>query len=257
MSEKTVLVTGASRGIGAATARAVIAVGANVALMARSATDLQDLADELGERALPTPGDVKDPEDCQQVIGRVTAHFGGLDALVNNAGVLEPIAPIDGGLVMDWENNLKINLFGPILMSRLALPFLRQVHGVIVQISSGAAVKVVPGWAAYCTSKAGLNHFNRCLAAEEPEITTLAFRPGVVDTAMQTLIRAKGADGMPENEHARFVRYKEKGQLRDPEYVGRVIAALALQAPPEWSGEFLDIGEERVQKLVEANEESA
>ena len=254
MPAKTLLITGASRGIGAAAARAAVAQGANVALMARSATELQKMEAELGAKALATPGDVRNLEDCQAAVARATAHFGGLDALVNNAGVLEPLAPIAESLALDWETNLQINLLGPVLLTQLTLPWLRQARGVVLNISSGAAVKAIPGWAAYCTSKAGLNHFTRCLAEEEAEITALAFRPGVVDTGMQVEVRQKGDQAMQAEQHARYLEYKKSGKLLDPAYVGRIVAALALKAPKAWSGEFIDIRDERVQALLESEE---
>jgi NAD(P)-dependent dehydrogenase (short-subunit alcohol dehydrogenase family) len=130
------------------------------------------------------------------------------------------------------------------------LPFLRENLGRVINVSSGAAVRAIAGSAGYCVSKAALNQFNKVLAAEEDEITAIAVRPGVVDTPMQTLVRAEGQTGMPQEVHKAFVRYHEKGELLPPEVPGHTIAVLALHAPNEWSGEFLSWDEDRVQKLV-------
>jgi NAD(P)-dependent dehydrogenase (short-subunit alcohol dehydrogenase family) len=116
-----------------------------------------------------------------------------------------------------------------------------------VNISSGAAVKAIEGWSAYCVAKAGLTHLTRLLAAEEPEIITVALRPGVVDTAMQTLIRSEGAKAMAAEKWASFRELKETGQLLDPSIPAGKIAWLALQAPAALSGSFLDYDDPRIE----------
>jgi NAD(P)-dependent dehydrogenase (short-subunit alcohol dehydrogenase family) len=253
MTESTVLITGASRGLGAATAQMSAELGANVVLMARSADNLQSVAAEIrasGRQALVVVADVSVAADCQRAVAQAVQHFGGLDAVVNNAGVLEPIAPIAEGDPQAWQDNLATNVLGPVMITRAALPHLRQRKGRVLNVSSGAAIYVIPGWAAYCVAKAAVNHFTRAIAEEEPDVTAVAFRPGVVDTAMQATIRAEGREGMPPEEHARFVRYYQEGELLPPEVPGCALAVLALYAPHEWSGEFIPWDEERVQSLV-------
>jgi NAD(P)-dependent dehydrogenase (short-subunit alcohol dehydrogenase family) len=253
MTNSTVLVSGASRGLGAATARITAQLGANVALIARSEGDLKAVAEEIqgkGGQSLPLVGDVSQAEDCRRAVAETIGRFGQLDAVVNNAGVLGPIAPIAEGQPEDWEKNWAVNVLGPVLLTQAALPHLRKREGRVVSVSSGAAVKVIPGWAAYCTAKAALNHFTRLLAAEEPSITAIALRPGVVDTAMQALIRRVGAKGMPAEVHDRFVRYHEEGELLPPEAPGCTLAVLALYVPHEWSGAFLPWDNKEVQSLV-------
>jgi NAD(P)-dependent dehydrogenase (short-subunit alcohol dehydrogenase family) len=249
----TILVTGASRGLGAATARMAAELGANVALVARSEDDLRAVAEEIredGGQALVVTGDVSRAEDCRRAVGATVEHFRGLDAVVNNAGILEPIAPLAEGDTQAWERNLTVNVLGPVLVTQAALPHLRQREGRVLNVSSGAAVHIIPGWSAYCVAKAAVNHLTRAIAEEEPEVTALAFRPGVVDTAMQAAIRDTGGQGMPEEEYGRFVRYYEQGELLPPEVPGCALAVLALFAPHEWSGEFIAWDEERVQSLV-------
>jgi NAD(P)-dependent dehydrogenase (short-subunit alcohol dehydrogenase family) len=253
MVETAVIVTGASRGLGAATARLAAQLGAGVALVARSAGDLEQVAREIrdaGGQALPLEGDVTRMEDCERVVAGTVERFGGLDALVNNAGILEPIAPLAEMEAGAWEKNWAVNVLGPALMTRVALPHLRKRQGRILNVSSGAAVHAIPGWGAYCLAKAAINQFGRMLAAEEPEVTCLSFRPGVVDTAMQATIRREGARGMPGEVHERFVRYHQAGELLPPEAPGCGLAVLALYAPRAWSGEFLSWDEEQVQALV-------
>ncbi len=253
MSTQTVLITGASRGLGAATARIAAQMGANAALMARSADGLASVAQEIqatGRETLLIVGDVRVAGDCWRAVEETVEHFGQLDGLVNNAGMIGPIAPIDRWDPEAWQENWATNVLGPVLLTQAALPHLRSCAGRVINVSSGAAVNVISGWAAFCAAKAALNHWTRALAKEEPDITAIAFRPGVVDTAMQAAIRREGAEAMPEEVYNRFVRYFEEGELLPPEVPGCSLAILALHAPHEWSGSFLPWNSEEVLSLV-------
>lgn len=253
MPAPTIIVTGASRGLGAATARILGERGVNIVLNARSMNDLQGVAksiDSRGKQVLAIAGDVSREGDCRDLVHQAVQRFGRLDALINNAGVLQPIAPIAAADPQQWVQNMLINLFGPFALTHYALPQLRQSRGRIVNVSSGAAVGANSGWSAYCAAKAGLNHFTRVLAVEEPDVVSLSFRPGVVDTAMQRTIREEGAGGMPPESHQKFQNYYESGQLLAPDVPGRALAALALHAPRDWSGDFVAWDEERVQALL-------
>ncbi len=253
MIQPTVIITGASRGLGAATARIAAQMGAHVILNARSAIELAAVAQEIvetGGRATAVAGDVSIFTDCEKMVQTALAATGRLDALINNAGLIQPIAPIAEADPEGWAALLRVNLLGPVQLTRLALPHLRTSKGRLIHVSSGAAVNPVPGWGAYCASKAALNHFNQVLAAEEPDIITLTFRPGVVDTAMQAVIRQDGQKGMPAGDHGRFVSLHHKGELLPPEKPGRALAALALHAPAAWSGDFVQWDDARVQALI-------
>lgn len=253
MTDLTILITGASRGMGAAVARAAAQLGANVTLMARSAGDLEAVAEEVrgaGGRALVIPGDVSRPEDDELVVATTVEQFGGLDALVNNAGILGPVGPLAEAEAGAWTENWAINVLGPVLLTRAALPHLRQRKGRVINVSSGAAVNAVPGWGAYCLSKAAITHLTRMIAAEEPDVTAISFRPGVVDTDMQATIRREGAQGMPRELYERFVDYHRQRVLLPPAVPGCALAVLAFYAPEEWSGSFLSWDDEQVQSLV-------
>lgn len=260
MTAKTIIITGASRGLGAAAARILGGEGVNVVLNARSADDLEVVANEIdpqGKRVLVVPGDASREADCRDLVRQTVEHFGRLDGLINNAGVLHPIAPVAKADPQLWQTNIAVNLLGPFYLTHYALPHLREARGRVINVSSGSAVSVTEGWSAYCAAKAGLNHFTRVLAAEEPQVVALAFRPGVVDTEMQRTIREQGRDGMPAQSHQKFVQYHEQEELLPPEVPGRALVALALAAPHEWSGEFLRWNEERVQTLVLRRKPSA
>ena len=256
IEKKTLIVTGASRGLGAAIATIGAVMGANVVITARSTEALQAVAGQIraaGGRVLAVAGDVSQAEDCQAVIQKTLDQFGRIDGLINNAGVIEPIARFAQANLQAWQQNWSINFLGPVMLSQMALPHLRGTHGRLVSISSGAAAHPIQGWTAYSTAKTALEHFTRILAIEEPDITALAVRPGVVDTAMQTTIRDKGKDIMAESDYGRLYGLYDKGKLVTPEESGRAIVVLSLYAPTEWSGETLVWNEERVQQLVGAN----
>lgn len=251
-NRQTVIVTGASRGLGAAAARILAEIGARVVITARSAQELDALAAEIraaGGEAIALAGDISAPETAEQLVHAALDHFGRLDAVINNAGILDPLARIEGAVSSEWSRNLHVNVIGPVLLVRAALPHLRETQGRVINVSSGAAVKAKAGWGAYCVAKAALNQFNAVLALEEPQITALAVRPGVIDTAMQAVIRDNGADAMDPGEYERFKNYHLRDDLAPPEKPGRALALLALYAPREWSGEFMQWDEDRVAAL--------
>lgn len=253
MSTKTIIVTGGSRGLGLAIAQNAAELGANVVMFARSADLLTQEAQYIRDAdgsALAIPGDISQLNDCQQLVEKTMSNFGRIDAIVHNAGVLEPIAPIANADPKAWQQSLMINLLGPMMLSQAALPYLRQNRGRVIHVSSGAATYAISGWSAYCATKGGLNQLSRALAIEEEMVTSIAVRPGVVDTEMQAVIRTMGAQGMPEEAYQRFLRFKEEGELLPPEVPGGTLAVLALYAPREWDGDFLSWDEERVQELV-------
>lgn len=253
MEPPTVLITGASRGLGAAAARHLANHNARVVITARSIHDLEKTARQIqdsGGQVLSVAGDVSQPADCARVVAEAVEHFGALHALVNNAGVLQPITTIAQGNPDDWTHNWMVNLLGPLRLTHLALPYLRRTSGRVINVSSGAAINPMRGWGAYCSAKAALNHFTRVLAVEETHITAISFRPGVVDTAMQAVIRQEGRHGMSQEDHARFERDHAEGKLLPPEAPGASLAVLALYAPHDWSGEFIAWDEARLQALV-------
>lgn len=249
----TLIVTGASRGIGAAIARDAASRGISLVLNARSQDALDDFADSLDldpARLATVSGDVSEDDVCERIVGAAIEGFGRIDAVVNNAGILDPIGALDTVPAKDWVRNLIVNVAGPALLCRRSVPFLRESRGRIVNVSSGAAVKAVRGWSAYCTSKAALNQLTRMLAAEYPEITAIALSPGMTATEMQRKVRELGEEGMPPEEYQRFVDAYRQGELRAPEAVARAVVALAMSAPSKLSGEFLTVDDPRVESLL-------
>lgn len=238
-----VIVTGASRGLGAAVAGWLTKAGAGVTLVARSQGDLNRVAEDFGHpgaQPLVCRADISNYDACRKAVNITLERFGRIDSLVNNAGIVQPIAPISDSDPADWRYSLEVNLMGPFNLIRAAISHLRKRNGRIVNVSSGAANLALENVSAYCTGKAALNHFTRVLAAEESALTALTVRPGIVDTAMQTYIRREGPKAMPAEQVAYYQQIKDLGQLEPPEIPARSIAWLALHAPRRFSGQFID-----------------
>jgi NAD(P)-dependent dehydrogenase (short-subunit alcohol dehydrogenase family) len=194
MKGRTVLITGASRGIGAATARAFAAEGANVALLARGTQEIADLAGEIGERALAIPCDVARWQEVAQAVDACVDTFGGLDVVVANAGIIEPIGALAEVEPDGWAQVIDVNVKGVHHLLRAVLPIMLATgSGTILTISSGAAHRALPGWSAYCTSKAAAKMLTEACHAEYGEtIRVMGLSPGTVATQMQRDIKASG-----------------------------------------------------------------
>ena len=192
---KTVLITGASRGIGAAAARVFAQAGANVVLTARSAEALAGLAAEIGPKALAMPCDVSRYADVAQAVEAAQSTFGSLDVLIGNAGVIEPISHLDAADPEAWGHVIDINLKGVFHGMRAAMPVMTaQGGGTIITISSGAAHNALEGWSHYCASKAGAAMLTMCADKEgrAAGLRVMGLSPGTVATQMQTEIKASG-----------------------------------------------------------------
>jgi 3-oxoacyl-[acyl-carrier protein] reductase len=194
---KVIIVTGASRGIGAAAASALAKAGATVVLTARDGTLTEEVARSIGPTASAHACDVSDYGAVAAFVTATKSRFGRLDALINNAGVIEPIATIAESDPAAWARNIEINLTGAYYPIRAVLPgMLADGGGTIVNVSSGAAIRPLEGWSAYCSGKAGLHMLTRAIALETAGkgIRVFGFQPGTTDTDMQVLIRASGVN---------------------------------------------------------------
>jgi NAD(P)-dependent dehydrogenase (short-subunit alcohol dehydrogenase family) len=198
LSGKVAIVTGASRGIGAAAAEALAAAGAAVMLVARDGKLAAEVASGIttaGGKAAALACDVADYAAVEALVAATTQRFGRPDILVNNAGVIEPIATIATSDPATWAKNVQINLVGAFNAVRAVLPgMIAAGGGTIVNVSSGAALRPLEGWSAYCAGKAGMAMLTRAIMLEEGAngIRVFGFQPGTTDTDMQVLIRASG-----------------------------------------------------------------
>jgi NAD(P)-dependent dehydrogenase (short-subunit alcohol dehydrogenase family) len=259
MSQQSVIVTGASGGLGAAIAYQLGRLGADVVITARRADLLEATASHIrdtGAQVRTVPGDITDPDLVKELVAGAVKDFGRLDGIVNNAGILDPLSTATDSKIEDWRRTFEVNLFAPLTLVQAALPHLRNAenYGRVVNISSGASVKGYPTWGAYGASKAALNHLTMTISAEEPNVITVAMRPGKVNTAMQQKIREEGKGVMPEVLYEKFKDAYESGELLDPARPGYAAAVLALYTPPDWSGEYLNWEDEYVRRLGERSE---
>lgn len=248
-----IVVTGASRGLGAATAEWLGKAGATVALLARSGDELAEVARKVeagGGKAWTRAVDLQDLEAAAAALEAAVSELGGLDALVNNAGTVHPVGKLADVPARDWHDALHLNLLSPTRLMQAAIPALRASRGRIVNISTGAASRPVPSWSAYCASKAGLLLLTATIAAEEPDITCVSLRPGVIDTAMQGAIR-EHKHKMPGELAEYFQGLKDKSELEPPSVPGRVAAWLALEAPRELSGQLVDYADPKLRAAAE------
>ena len=201
MTSKTVMITGASRGIGAEAARVFANAGANVVLLARSQDDIAALAGEIGARAIAIPCNVARYSEMSSAVATAVQVFGGLDVLINNAGVVDPISLLGDADPDAWCQLIDINVKGVFNGMHAALPALKAGGGgSVLTISSGAAHNAIEAWSAYCASKAAVNMMNRSLHLEEAAngIRAIGLSPGTVATEMQRKIKASGINAVSQ-----------------------------------------------------------
>jgi NADP-dependent 3-hydroxy acid dehydrogenase YdfG len=181
---RVAVITGASSGIGEATARALAADGYCVALLARRLDRVQALADELGNGALAIEADVTDRDSIAAAAERVKTELGGADILVNNAGVML-LAPFSSDQRAELRQMVEVNLLGAITTTEVFLDQLRDGGGDLINISSVAGRKARPGNAGYAATKWGMNGWSEALRQElQPDIRVIVIEPGAVATEL-------------------------------------------------------------------------
>lgn len=244
MTGKTVAITGASRGIGAAAARAFAAVGANVVMMARDRAALTELAGEIGQRALAVPCNVTRYHEVEAGLAAGAEAFGGLDVLINNAGVIAPISQIAEADPDAWGQLIDINVKGVFNAARAALPLmLARGGGTIINISSGAATNPLEAWSGYCSSKAAVKMFTACLHKElaEAGIRALGLSPGTVATDMQREIKASGVNPVSQLEWTDHI---------PPEWPAQALVWMCGPGADPWLGDDISLRDADVRAAV-------
>ena len=230
--DKVVLITGASMGIGLATARRLAAEGARLAIVARSADKLAQIAEELrgkGGEAIALPADVRDPAQVRRAVEEAVGHFGRLDVLINNAGqaaagAVATVSPDDFRKILD------LNVFGPLYAMQAAIPVMRgQGGGIIVNVSSMVSRMRIPGLGAYAATKAALNMLSDTARGElsEENIRVITVLPRITATDF-------GAHSLGNRDLRRQQRQSPATPTDSPEFVAeRILLAVQNEVPEQ------------------------
>lgn len=240
LSGKTVLITGASRGIGAAAAREFAEAGAKVALVARSAEAIAELAGEIGESAIAIPCDIARYWEMEQAIQACVNAHGSLDIVVNNAGAIEPITHLADADPAAWGEVIDINLKGVFHGMRAALPVMLEAGGgSILTIGSGAAHGPVEAWSAYCSSKAGALMLTKMAHKEygDKGIRAISLSPGTVATQMQRDIKASGINPVSQLDWSDHI---------PPEWVAKALVWMCSGDADGYLGEEISLRDEGI-----------
>lgn len=244
MTGKTVLITGASQGIGAAAASAFVAAGANVMLAARNGDKLAALSQRLGPKARMILCDVGDFDQMQRAVETARDWGGALDVLIGNAGIITPIAHLAEADPAQWAAAMDTNLRGVFHGMRAALPILRaQGSGTIITVSSGAAVNPMEGWSAYCASKAGALMLTRVAHLEEAAygLRILGLSPGTVATQMQVTIKDSGVNPVLQLGPSAHI---------PPEWAAKALVWMCGPQADPWLGQDVSLRDSEVRAKV-------
>jgi len=231
------IITGTSRGIGAALAQRLLREGNFLFCISRGGNpELEKTAEERGVGLKNFKFDLGQTEKISELMDRI---FEGIELvsakgvfLINNAGTIEPVGPLISNDPESIQDGFKINLMAPVLLTKFLAEKVQGWEGTkrVINITSGAAQRPVFGWLTYCSSKAGLDMFTRCVNLEQEEeefpLEICALAPGVVDTEMQAQIRSSSERDFRDVQ--KFIAYKNDRKLLPPEEVARVISWLLM-----------------------------
>ncbi|KNG93595.1 SDR family oxidoreductase [Pseudaestuariivita atlantica] len=245
MTGKTALITGASRGIGADTAREFAKAGAKVALLARSTEAVAELAGEIGsDAALAIPCDVSRQHEVAAAVAATEDAFGSIDVLVNNAGVIEPVAHMATADPEAWSHVIDINLKGVFYgMHAVLSGMIARGGGTVLTVSSGAAHGPVEGWSHYCASKAAAAMLTRCLDKEyrDKGIRAIGLSPGTVATQMQKEIKASGINPVSQLDWSAHI---------PADWPAKALLWMCGPEADGWLGDEISLRDEGIRKSV-------
>lgn len=226
---KLAIVSGGSRGLGAALCAHYRALGWSVLEMSRSGSGQGHVHADLGQP-------LEAASQIERALGRIPAERLEEVVAFNNAARLGPLGPAESTVAPEALDNIAVNLGGGIVFMTAILRTFSAVAcpKTLVNISSGAASRAIHGWSLYCAAKAGLERYLECVALEQDAqphpFRVLNISPGVIDTGMQAELRAAGPGAF--RDHARFVALAHEGALRTPEDTARRVAGIVAARPP-------------------------
>ncbi|WP_120499852.1 SDR family oxidoreductase [Roseovarius sp. EL26] len=244
LAGKTALITGASRGIGASTARRFAEAGANVALVARNADAIAELAGEIGSQAIAIPCDISRYWEVEAAVQACCKTFGGLDVLIGNAGIIEPISNLSEANPDAWGHVIDVNLKGVFYGMRAAMPVMQAAGGgTILTISSGAAHRALEGWSHYCASKAGAKMLTEAahLEGSANGIRAIGLSPGTVATQMQREIKASGVNPVAQLDWSDHI---------PPEWPANALLWMCGTDSDEFLGQEISLRDEDIRKRI-------
>ncbi len=234
---KYIIITGASKGLGEGLAIELLDEQHHLICISRSESKkLKQLATAKNCRTefilfnLAVSHDIDNL--CKEIIARIDVNNAEGIYLVNNAGIIDPVNRVEDCPAEDIELHMRVNILAPMLLSSAFIRHIKKfpVTKRIMNISSGAAHNPYYGWSCYCTAKAGLDMFGRCISEEQKDesfpVETMNVAPGIIDTGMQTTIRGTGERAFIHKN--KFIEFKEKGQLIPPAVAGKKLARLLL-----------------------------
>jgi NAD(P)-dependent dehydrogenase (short-subunit alcohol dehydrogenase family) len=230
MSNAVVIITGAGRGIGRATAELFAREGARVVLCARTGRELRATCSAIqaaGGEAIARVMDIGSTRQARALVSLALRRYGRIDALINNAGILGPRVPLTRYPRRAWDKVLRINLTGTFAVTQaVARAMARQGHGCIITVSSSVGRVGRAGWGAYAVSKFGVEGLSQVLADElrSAGVCAVTFNPGKTRTRMR-------AQAYPR---------EDRSQLRDPSVAARALLHLVVRSSPAISGQAFD-----------------
>lgn len=243
---KSVVIFGASKGIGEASARYFGARGAKVVLFARNQSALEQIVADMkskGMSAVACAGDVARFEDVQRAVMIARDTFGQVDIVVNNAGLIDPISRLAQSDVEAWGRIVDINFKGVYHGLRAAIPLMLGHGGTIINMSSGAATSALEGWSHYCSTKAAVLSLTQCAHKEYAEhgIHVIGLSPGTVATDMQVAIRDSGVNPVSQLPWSSHIPV---------EWVAQSIAYLCAEEGKQFAGRDFSLKNDEGRALV-------
>ncbi len=243
LADCVALITGASSGIGRATALRFAGEGARVALVGRDELALHDTAGQVSERggeSVCLVADLTVAQDCRRSVEAAAGAWGRLDVLVNAAGIIGS-GSVETTTPDEWDTMMRINLDTVFRMMRLAIPHLKATRGRVVNVSSVTGLRAFPGVVSYCVSKAAVDQLTRCAALDlaQDGVRVNAVNPGVVVSQLHR------RSGMDETAYAGFLEHSKSthplGRVGAPDDIADAILFLASDASSWITGETLSV----------------